>query len=70
MLFNFCPCSCCSPTSTTVTGDRGDNSGGEKSDDDQVDKSDEDETTSPPPEAEIDLKTYFRLLAKSFCNPG
>jgi hypothetical protein len=29
-----------------------------------------DEESRPPPEAEIDLKNYFRLLAKSFCSPG
>ena len=30
-------------------------------------KSDSEE---PPAEAEIDLRTYFRLLTKSFCSPG
>ena len=60
----------CSPVSTSATadgsGDEDDNV--EKSDNDQAEKS-EDEA-APPPEAEIDLRTYFRLLTKSFCSPG
>lgn len=64
-----------SPTSSAVA----DKSSSDEDEDDvneasssvrKVDTNQAEDATPPPPEAEIDLKTYFRLLVKSFCSPG
>ena len=72
-----------SPNSTTVTNDNGAETDNAERLNADADTSETENVVTPnvesdteksddetPVEAEIDLPTYFRLLAKSFCNPG